>query len=399
VIWATPWAAAVALLAVLPLVAHLWSRHKPTRLPFPTLRFLRAVSPVSRRLRRVHDWPLFLLRLAIVAAIAAAAAGPTLVAPWRAHAWRNRLHRVVVIDASAADRASDVVQHARSGAASSSTLGPDDAVDLLDDAIAQATARASRTRTEIVIAWDGSRRVLSPGDLADTPANVGIVLAPGPPRSATATHAPGESMVIHALPADEDARQKVLRLLAGADRPGMAHPVEIVWPGAPAPEPTATPAPSTLRRVIDEIAADPRVRDAADRSTRHTRAPAVSQRLPGRVLARAADGAPLLRGWLERDRLVLVLDAAPTSPLALWSAVAAWESLAQPWLLASSDDAWSASELAAARREAVAPSEGPLPGGLDTVAAWAIALVLLAVEQWMRRTRAASLPGEHADAA
>lgn len=56
-IWATPAAWALAILAALPLLAHLWSRKRPAPLPFPTLRFLRAASPVSRRLRRVQDWP------------------------------------------------------------------------------------------------------------------------------------------------------------------------------------------------------------------------------------------------------------------------------------------------------------------------------------------------------
>ncbi|MBA2355541.1 MAG: BatA domain-containing protein, partial [Acidobacteria bacterium] len=56
--WASPWAWAFALGVALPLIAHLWSRRQPRTLPFPTLRFLTAASPVSRRLHRVQDWPL-----------------------------------------------------------------------------------------------------------------------------------------------------------------------------------------------------------------------------------------------------------------------------------------------------------------------------------------------------
>jgi len=102
VIWASPAAWALAILAALPVVAHLWSRKRPMALSFPTLRFLRAASPVSRRLRRVQDWPLLLLRLAIVGVICAAAAGPTLSARWRQRAWQARLHRVIVVEAGAA---------------------------------------------------------------------------------------------------------------------------------------------------------------------------------------------------------------------------------------------------------------------------------------------------------
>ena len=39
----------------------------------------------------------------------------------------------------------------------------------------------------------------------------------------------------------------------------------------------------------------------------------------GRWLARSRDATTLLRGWTDGDRLVLALDAEPTSPLAWWS--------------------------------------------------------------------------------
>ena len=157
-IWATPVAWALALLAALPLIAHLWSRKRPAALPFPTLRFLRAASPVSRRLRRVQDWPLLLLRLAIVVVVCAAAAGPTLDARWRQQAWRSRLHRVIVVDADVAGAtASAAVNDMRKDVASSTVLGPAEIADVFDDAIAQAERSAADRRTELVVVWSGSR--------------------------------------------------------------------------------------------------------------------------------------------------------------------------------------------------------------------------------------------------
>jgi len=152
--------------------------------------------------------------------------------------------------------------------------------------------------------------------------------------------------------------------------------------------------------VLDEIADDPRVREAAERSARDRRAPAAGAgRADGRRLARSREGTPLLRGWTDGDRLVLALDAEPTSPLAWWSVVSALESLARPWTLAASDTRWSPAELARARRAPALPPVSSLPGGLDTRAAWTVALALLLMEEWRRRREPGRPPAEVTDAA
>ncbi len=127
---------------------------------------------------------------------------------------------------------------------------------------------------------------------------------------------------------------------------------------------------------------------AKRRSARHAtvgRQPRGAGRADGRRLARSRDATTLLRGWTDGDRLILALDAEPTSPLAWWSAVSALESLARPWTRVASDTRWSPSELAGARRVPELPPVSSLPGGLDTRAAWTVVLALLLMEEWRRR--------------
>lgn len=391
-IWTAAWAWALALAAVLPIAAHLWSRRRPVAVPFPTLRFLRAASPVSRRLRRVQDWPLLLLRLAIVAVICAAAAGPTLVSPSRQQSWRTRLHRIVVVDAAVAAQADDIVARERRGASSFAMLGPGAIADLIDEAIARAARHAGRMRTEVVIVWDGSRDAVAPRDLEDVPATTGLRLVPveSPPRdSAAARPGVAQPVTVRADAADALARDRLLTAVSGLSLAAVTSPIEIVWPatGPRTPARSGVASPE-LRRVLDDIADDVRVRDAAERSSRDARQPArVTRDADGRCLARSPTGEPLLRGWAEGDRLVLVLDATPSSPLAWWAVVAALESIARPWAVAATPVQWSRSELSTASREPALPPVSALPGGLDTRVAWAIALGLLLLEQMRRRRR------------
>jgi hypothetical protein len=403
--WAAPWAALLALTAILPIVAHLWSRRRPVSVPFPTLRFLRAASPVSRRLRRLQDWPLLALRLAIVAVICAAAAGPTLTSPWRRDAWLSRLHRIILVDAEVETSAARTLTDLRRDVASATTIPPGPVGEALSDAIALASRRAMSMRTEIVIVWDGSREALSRRDLAAVPADIGLRLVPIDPdarprlAAGAATGASSRGLTIRAAASDTDARARLLASLPAIAATAMEMPIEVVWPGTPI-EPKLTKAPADLRRVLDEIADDPRVREAAERSARDRRAPGLREersagaqtspgsgigRPGGRWLAQTADGTPLLRGWVDDTRLVLVLDAVPTSPLAWWSVVSALESMARPWRIGASASRWNASELAGAQREPATPATASLPGGLDTRMAWGAALALLVLEQWWRR--------------
>jgi hypothetical protein len=288
---------------------------------------------------------------------------------------------------------------------SSAVFDGDPVGERLGDAIADATHRAQRMRAELVVVWDGSRASLSPADLTDIPRAVGLRLLPvegeaGPGAGGPASDTRAMPVTIRADGADGARRDRLLALLPRLPGATGGWGLDIRWPGATPVGPTTTaPAAVALRRVLDEVADDPRVRDAAERSARDRRSTtADAPRAEGRRLARAREGTSLLRGWAEGDRLVLALDAEPSSPLAWWSAVSALESLARPWNAAAPDARWSAAELAGSRRDPAFPPSASLPGGLDTRGAWAMALALLLVEEWRRGRKPAPPVGEVTDA-
>ncbi|MCC6162991.1 MAG: BatA domain-containing protein [Acidobacteria bacterium] len=429
--WAVPAAWALAIAVALPIVAHLWSRRRPAAVLFPTLRFLRAASPVSRRLRRVQDWPLLLLRVAIVVAISAAAAGPTITASWRADVWRNRLHRVVVVDESVKRAAGDAVASLEPVATSMRVIDGGAAADLLEEAVSEATRDAKDRQTEIVVAWDGSRESLTLADLETIPEAMGIRLLVLRRDAADATSA-GFDVTVEAAESDVAIRDRLLDMVRpGAegrpypDAPASAGsapapagsalrvrpdspPLVFVWPGATRTQAdAAVPATPSALRVLDDVADDVRVRDAAERSVRDSRASGGEHSLTERTLATGPDGESLLRGRIEGNRVVFTLDATPSSPLSLWALIAAVESTRWSggaptrWSerASATSSAWGRDAIARIERAPTTPADVTLPGGLDTRAAWAVALVLLLVEQWWRRRGAPAVDREVADAA
>lgn len=399
-IWAAPLAWALAVAAALPLVAHLWSRKRPRALAFPTLRFLRAAAPVSRRLQQVQDWPMLLLRLAIVLAICTAAAGPTLTSAWRQRAWHDRLHRVIVVDERVAASAAALIAGERRGAASSVVLADDTIPRMLDDAVADGARAARSMRTEVVFVWDGSTSALTRADVDEIPASVGRRLRTVPASMTADVGTGAASLVIDAMPTDATARQRVQAAGQALRLPDATTELLVRWPTARPVDSQALPRPSApaattgvvplpIRRALDDIAADVRVREAADRSREDGRSLAQgTDGTTGRWLANSAHLSPLLRGWFEAPRrLVIALDAAPTSPLAWWSIVSARESLAR-LDRRTMTTRWSEGDVVAAQRAAPVPPLGTMPGGLDTRAAWALVLVLLLVEgAWRGRGR------------
>ena len=399
--WALPLAGLLAMAAALPLLAHLVARRRPVRVPFPTLRFLREVSGTTRRLtRRVHDRRLLLLRVAIIILVAVAAAGPTLVTATRLDAWRQRLHRVVVVEDAAAQGSGADVAALKAGATSALVVQGRRLAELLPGAIIDATDAAQTQRAELVVLWDGTRAALTPADLAQVPGDVGVRLhllrGTGRGESQRTGGGPGAHAAlpvsIAAAPADGEVRREILARLATLGATTMVVPVDIRWPGAEedAGRHDAGSEFVGVPGVLDALAADARVRDAAERSRRDARdSPAVPARAV--PLARLADGSPLLHGWWSGTRLMLTLHATPSSPLAVWSAVAALEALsAAATGLDAGRQFWTAAEIAAVQREPRGPSAPvPLPGGLDSRLAWTLVLALLLVEQWLRRGPAA----------
>ena len=392
--WASPWAWLLASGVVLPLVAHLWSRRRPGAVMFPTLRFLTATSPVSRRLHRIQDWPLLLLRLAIVLVISAAAAGPTLLA-WRHQPSPRRLHRVIVVDQDVQADAAPLVARLEREAASATVVDPGPVPLLIDQAVALAEAGARTSRAEIAIIWNGTTPALTRSDLSDVPAGIGIrlhVVERTPPGTAAA---PAPSFSIDAIKADTDSRDRVLARLSSLQVPASDVPLIVRWRRVAFMDSPLANVPAPQLRALDDVAQDVRMRDAADRSAYDTRRPEhdVSDEA-GRWLARSPAGRPLLRGWVERKGLVIASDATPSSPLSWWSVVSPLEALVRWERLTSPTRAWSPQDIADVQRDAAPPHTTGVPPG-HTRHAWTIALALLLLEQWWRASlqRGASADG------
>lgn len=391
--WAAPWAWALAAAIALPIVAHLWSRRQPRSVEFPTLRFLQASSPVSRRLRTIQDWPLLALRVLIVLAVAAAAAGPTIVALARDKATAP-LHRVIVVDEAVGTAAAALVARLRGEAADAVVVDDRPIASALIDAIAQAATSARRTRSELVLVWDGSRPTLLPEDLEAVPAYVGVRLEPVAAATAVAGDGVSVATLIDAieLPRDVEAlRTPLLAALAAVRVPDRGVPVRLRWPSPSIAEAAPTAARPSLRRVLDDLAADVRLRSAAERSRAAVAGGLGDPALPNpRNAAAPPRIASLLDAHVAGDTLVVESLAEPQAPLTWWAAVAPVEALVRWERLAATGECWTEAEVRTASRAPAAAVDDVAPSGRHTRAAWLLVLALLLLEQmWRSRLREA----------
>ncbi len=95
--WVAPWAFAGMVAVAAPILVHWLARQQSVRVRFPTLQFLTHTPPVSVRRHHIQDWPLLLVRIAIVALAVAAFAQPVWVRPAAPAA---RPARAIVLDTS-----------------------------------------------------------------------------------------------------------------------------------------------------------------------------------------------------------------------------------------------------------------------------------------------------------
>lgn len=374
--WAAPWAWALAAAVALPLVAHLWSRRQPRSVEFPTLRFLQATSPVSRRLHTLHDRALLAWRAIIVMAAVAAAAGPTIGSAARRDD-SGPLHRVIVVDDAVRAEVGPLVERLRRESTAATVLQDVPIASALAEGIAEASHAARRTRSELVLIWDGSQALL-PGDLADVPAYVGIRLEPVSARQAStfAAFTAPTIDIIGETTATAQVRASLLEALEGVRLPRAEARVELRWaepPSRAAAAPSAAVVPARLRRLSDDLARDVRLRDAALRSG--PLAPTGRSPLAG---------ALPLETRIEDARLIVESHVSPQAPLTWWAAVAPLEALV-PWeRIAAPREPWPSDAVRAATRAAAPAEVESEPGGRHTRLAWVLVLALLAVEQWWR---------------
>lgn len=168
------------MLAV-PLAVHLLVRYRARRVPFPSLRFLPVSRTSALRARIVSDWPLLVLRLLILAAAVAAFAAPVWISDARRTEWNARTARAIVVaaDANADDPA--VADEMRASLTAKTFAGP-----TVPDSLASAVswlARQPPAAREIVIVGELRDGALSAADLDRVPPGVGIRFLPRGARS------------------------------------------------------------------------------------------------------------------------------------------------------------------------------------------------------------------------
>jgi hypothetical protein len=403
----------LALVAI-PVLIHLLLRPQIARVRFPSLRFVPASRLASARRRIVHDWPLLLVRMAIVALAVVALSGPVLVTPGRERAWTSRTVRAIVVDAeaamSAAARVQDLVDESAGDALAATRIETTRIGEGLVQA-AQWLERAPPAAREVVIVSDLRNGAVTARDLAMLPAGVGVRLREvggttptagtvrrlryeaggavasdlevilGPVSTAVARAGRDEEVD---LPVRVTGRDEARHLLEAALVAVLMDGLLIAAP----------PAPVHLAWDTEVAAVEPLVSAGARQAfSRFVAAAGVSndQRpgaaaadpwvriWPGVLAAAERDGALVLRGTglLDADTALGVARAALAAAHATPD-LGRLETMRMP-----------AEARAALERDALPADPGAVAAAGDTDArwAWALVLLLMGTEHWMRRRK------------
>jgi Aerotolerance regulator N-terminal len=217
--------AALAAIAA-PIVVHLLLRRRATRLPFPSLRFIPPSSAAAVRLRSIADWPLLLVRVAIIGVAAFALARPLFVTPARRAGWEGRVARAVVVDVSASAAAGDGPARARRAADSETQPAfrsrVFDAVDLSSGILEglRWLSGAPPARRELVLISDFQLGSVDEAALARIPESYGVRFVQIVPEGGANSVAPNLTVEVRAR--DRDVRAVRAALEAAGQRPRVA---------------------------------------------------------------------------------------------------------------------------------------------------------------------------------
>jgi len=364
--WLAPLALAGLAAVALPLLVHWLARHEAARRVFPTVRFLPRTPPTSVRRHRLTDLALLALRIAIVAAAAAALAQPALVTP---PAPGGRPAQAVVIDSSASMLRT--LADGRTGASAADAalaaldVQPgDDAVVIrtadLRDGVVQAGAwlRTQPRVGEVTVISDFQVGALVEADLDALPVTAGRRFVRVRVHGAAAAEAAARAVVSSEAISDEIASELTTPTIV------------IAFEGAPefadlqaTATPITTPAMYNIARRVD-----PEMTSGV-----FSGALVDSEKTPD-VISELIVLSTLPPDSVEAAALIArALRVAAESPVPLAER--------EPDVLAAEViDAWQRDP-----RPGDVPRSGePAPFGRWL---WALVLVLLAVETWVRRTR------------
>lgn len=410
--WLVP-AALLGLVALMvPVLVHLLTRQERRAVAFPSLRFLVATQLVSMRHRRIHDWWLLVVRAAVLAAAVAALAGPLLITAGRERSWNMRTARAIVVLPAPG------VEPVAGSGDGAKTLPPTDEIttafssrvvmshERIADAIRTSVAWLSTqppAARELLIVGDLRADTISAADLAAVPPFVGIRFLPDPLVPASAETVLAVQVRSNGLAAIETRR---IRL-------NVQDTVVERGSGAGAGAVTATSLQLLEVRAAGD---DQRLADAALTALltegmivggREARRVVVSwsDRTPPPATAVAAAATPASAPWMVRtleragfagavegDALIVQAPGRPEGAAAVRLlrsvAAAAFENPDLP----AEPRRVPAEELARWSRPAgMSPADAVRQDEGDRRLLWALALVLLAVEAAVRRSRAAAV--------
>ena len=185
VFWLQPVAWWGLLALAIPVLIHLLAWQQSRRLLFPSLKFLRATRLAALRRRNISDWALLAIRMLILAAAVAALAAPVFVSADRRESWNSRVARAVVMVPPPRGRASSIddqvirmVTEERTSAFVSAVFTPGEHVaDGLRDASGWLQRQAPASR-EIVIVGDLKDGALVGSDVEAAPLQIGLRFLP-----------------------------------------------------------------------------------------------------------------------------------------------------------------------------------------------------------------------------
>ena len=418
--WLNPWAWIGAIAIAIPIAVHLLGRRHPRRQVFPTLRFLSVSRLVPARRTRPVDLALLAIRIGIVLLAVAALAQPVFLSRVSATEAGRAIVRAILVDTSASmsrptpggARAVDTARLEAARLAREATRST--AIESADPRFAVSGAVAwlgtNATRRELVVISDFQLGTIDAAGLAVVPQEIGVRLVRIDVKAGSG-------------PALQQSRTEALdvdaRVTASADASGE---VDVQW---------------TTRRREAPRADQDAVRDAVSLLA----AAAEAARAEASLAAALAVGAPRT---LVTDRSVAIVFPQAEQRTALLSES---KEVDQPWmfdvmqaastplaktgrvkdrvrllLFPSSDPGTveSASLIASVLRAVDASTpmpeqaptvltdtalkgweRSPATGSVPPVRApesahgrwlWVAALILLAIETWMRRSRATTEP-------
>lgn len=439
-IWQNPWAFAGLLLLALPVLIHLLSRKRAVLQKFPSLRFLDVTRLLPTRSPNLSDIPLLIVRLGILATAVLALAQPLLNSAARKQSINSTLSRAILIDTSASvarsrpslDSARTIAERLAADASASVILPTANVTNLV--AGANAWLAMQPGRAELVVISDFQGSVVDSAMIARVPLATGVNLVRLPVAgnetvepwrttrtTVTATSNRGSTSAEWTDYNAHDPGVTLIELLA------YAADLSSVYAARDAVHHTFSPGiPDSLRKIgivfrraaeqaqLEKSATTPDAGWMANallavRNSDLLASSAASENVsdsavvaPFTVVATNSRGAPVVYAAQSESkgakRLVFFNRAEPTGFVSAALIAAVSSAIAQPSTVAESDTSRISEETLRTFMRAPADitasdvererAASAVAGLSDGRWLWLVALVLLALEWWMRRTAA-----------